>query len=115
LKQAARFSVLDSDTACGETSYRILEIDLLSSESSKPGPITLNGNVAGWNTIGPTLRDLFSVRQEKFVYVRVGSHVAPSDYSEMSRLIEDAGAERLCLLDSKAPRKYVPQIIGGAQ
>jgi hypothetical protein len=33
----------------------------------------------------------------------------------MSRLIEDAGTERLCLLDSKAPRKYVPQIIGGAQ
>src|SRR5262245_61656742 len=112
LKQAARFSVLDSDTACGKTDSRTLQIDLIMPKSSGRAAITLNGNTSSWDAIGPTLTGLFSTRAEKFVYVTSAPGVSDSDYSAMSHLIESAGAERLCLLDSHAPRKYVPMIIG---
>ena len=114
LKQAARFSVLDSDTACGKTDARTLQIDLITPKSSGRAAITLNGNISSWDTIGPTLTGLFSTRVEKFVYVTSDPGVNSSDYSAMSHLIESAGAERLCLLDSNAPHKYVPLIVGSA-
>lgn len=114
LKQMARFSVLDSDTACGKTDSRTLQIDLIAPKSAGRAAITLNGNSSSWDAIGPTLTGLFSTRVEKFVYVRSNPGVSSSDYSEMSHLIESAGAERLCLLDYNAPRKYVPLIVGNA-
>ena len=112
LRQAAHFSVLDSDTACGKTDSRTLQIDLITPKSAGRALITLNGNNSSWDTIGPTLTGVLSTRMEKFVYVRSDPGVSSSDYSEMSHLIESAGAERLCLLDPIAPRKYVPLIIG---
>jgi hypothetical protein len=115
LTKAARFSVLDSDTACGETGTHTLQIDLIGSKSARRAIVELNGNSSNWETIGPILHDLFSVRTEKFVYVRSDPAVSESDYSAMSHLIEQAGAERLCLIDFKAPRKYVPMIVGGTQ
>jgi hypothetical protein len=114
LKQAARFSVLDSDTLCGETDVHTLQIDLIMPTSSGRAAITLNGNISSWDTIGPTLKGLFSTRVEKFVYVTSAPGVSSSDDSEIYHLIEAAGAERLCSLDSNAPRKYVPLIVGSA-
>jgi hypothetical protein len=114
LKQAARFSVLDSDTACGKTDTHTLQIDLIMPKSSGRAAIALNGNMSSWDTIGPTLKGLFSTRVDKFVYLRSAAGVSSSDDSEMFHLIESAGAERLCSLDSNAPNKYVPLIVGSA-
>jgi hypothetical protein len=114
-RQAAHFSVLDSDTACGETSGHTLQIDLIGNKSAQRAIVRLNGTNSSWEAIGPTLHDLFSVRTEKFVYVTSDPAVSESDYSAMSLVIEKAGAERLCLIGFTAPRKYVPLIVGGSQ
>ena len=102
-RDAAHFSVLDSETACGETTYRTLEIELLAPKTAGRAIVNLNGNNSGWEKLATTLHDLYSVRQEKYVYLRVGPDVATSDQSEMFHLIERAGTERLCLLDFKSP------------
>ncbi|HEY7403400.1 MAG TPA: hypothetical protein VIB39_07760 [Candidatus Angelobacter sp.] len=92
-----------------------MEIDLLVSKTGKRAAIRLNGNDSSWDSLSEILRGLFSVRVEKFVYLKSEPGVNSSDESAVSHLIEDAGAERLCIQDFKAPRKYVPQIIGGTQ
>ena len=106
LRQEARFSVLDSDTACGETSYRTLEIELLPSTTGGRAVIQLNGNSSNWDTLETILHDVYLTRAEKFIYLRVGPGVNSLDESEMFHLIERGGVERLCLLDPKAPHKY---------
>ena len=114
LKQQARFSVLDSDTACGKTDYHTLEIEVLVPKPGQRAGIQLNGNSSTWEEMPVILRDVFSVRMEKFIYLRVAPEVDPSDHSDVFHLIEKAGAERLCVLDSNAPRKYVPHVAGGS-
>lgn len=114
-RDAAHFSILDSDTACGETSYRALEIELLARKTAGRATVNLNGRNSSWEDLATRLHDLYSVRKEKYVYFRVEPDVATSDQSEMFHLIERAGTERLCLLDFKAPHKYTTQLIPLAQ
>ena len=115
MKQAARFSVLDSDTACGKTASRTLQIDLITPKSAGRAVITLNGESSSWDQIGPALTAILSTRVEKLVYLKSAPGVSSADYSEMSHLIERAGADRLCLLDPNTPRKYIPLIFEGTQ
>lgn len=113
--RAARFSILDSDTACGEPSHRTLEIELLASHPAERAIIRLNGEDMRWDAIAPVLRDIYSVRAEKFVYVRVEPGVSSSDQLELDRLLEGAGTQRLCALDYKAPHKYIDQSVSTSE
>jgi hypothetical protein len=114
-RDAAHFSILDSDTACGETSYRTLEIELIAPKTAGRAIVNLNGKNLGWEDLAARLHDLYSVRQEKFVYLTIEPGVNDSLQSEMFHLIERAGTERLCLLDFKSPHKYIKQVIPLAQ
>ena len=114
LKQQARFSVLDSDTSCGKTDHQTLELKVLTAKDSKRATLQLNGNSSNWDEMPAVLNGLFSVRAEKFIYLRVAPDVSSSDESNAFHLIEKAGAERLCLLDFKAPHKYTPYVGGGS-
>jgi hypothetical protein len=113
-EQAAHFSILDSETACGETGYRTMEIELLAFKTGERAMIQVNGNGARWDTIEALLHDVYLTRVEKFIYFRVAPGVSSSDESEMFHLIERAGIERLCILDSKTPHKYAKQLIPSA-
>jgi hypothetical protein len=114
-RNAAHFSILDSDTACGETSYRTLEIELLASKTADRAIVDLNGKNLSWDDLTARLHNLYSVRQEKFVYLRIGPDVNDSEQSRIFHMIERAGTERLCLLDFKSPPKYTKQVIPLAQ
>jgi hypothetical protein len=114
-RAAAHFSILDSDTACGETGYHTLEIELLAPKTAGRAIVNLNEKNLGWEALAARLHDLYSVRQEKFVYLRIQPGLNDSDQSEMFHLIEKAGTERLCLLDFKSPHKYTKQVIPLAQ
>jgi hypothetical protein len=84
-----------------------LEIELHVPKSPGRALITMNGVGYSWEKISSILRDAYALRKEKFVYLRVEPDVSDSDERAMFYLIEDAGTERLCYLDSKAPHKYI--------
>ena len=107
--------MLDSDTACGETDYRTLEVEIRAARTQGRPALTLNGNDSDWSQLPVILHDVLLTRMKRFVYLRIQPHVSSEDQAEMFRMIESAGAERLCVLDSHAQRKYIPQIIGGTQ
>src|SRR5438270_9855149 len=86
----AHFSILDSDTACGETSYRTLEIELVAPKAAGRATVNLNGKSSGWENLAARLHELYSIRKDKYVYLRVGPDVATSDQSQMLHFIERA-------------------------
>ena len=114
-KEVSHFAILESDSACGETTYRTIEIQLLAPQIAGPTILKINEENLSWNDIASRIGDIYKTRIERFAYLRVASGVKPSDRSNILHLLEGAGLERVCLLDFKARHKYVAQPIPSAQ
>lgn len=75
--------------------------------NSARASITLNGTPLSWEHAPTYLNEVYAARKERFAYLRIDPGVSDSDQKEMFRLMEHLATERLCLLDFKAPHKYM--------
>jgi biopolymer transport protein ExbD len=111
-KPSPSLKIIESDTACGETSCRTLEVQLFSSAIGGRAVLKLNGQDIDWDKMQKRLSDIYKTRAERFAYMRTEQSVKPADRQDVFQMLRNAEVQRVCTLATNAPPKYV-QCPGG--
>ena len=61
-KEVSHLTILESDTACGETTYRTLEIQLFAPPTPGPTIVQINEGNVSWIDLREGLHDIYLTR-----------------------------------------------------